>query len=85
MDPASAPSNPMYTNEILIDILKDTADVDYTDNASVLFGLFDGTVQPDIFLTFANKVAFQQVYIVKVLLVITRPYHSCVHFCCNSN
>ena len=68
MDPSQSPmaSSPMSTNEVLLDILKDTVDVDYSDNASVLFGLFDQTVQPDIFLTFANKVALQQIFIVKV-------------------
>ena len=58
--------SPMCTNEVLLDILQDTEDVDYSDSASVLFGLFDGTVQPDIFLTFANKVALQQIFIVKM-------------------
>ena len=74
MDPLLSPATSNFVSPNLLDILKETDDIDFTDDASVLFGLFDGTVQPDIFLTFANKVALQQIFIVKVCipLIITQ-------------
>ena len=54
------------TIRILQEIIGDIEDVDFVDISSVLFGLFEGIVQPDIFLTFSNKVSLQQIFTVKV-------------------
>jgi hypothetical protein len=48
--------------------IDDSDDIDWTDAtfASCLFGLFQGCAQPDIYISFANKVSVQQVFTVKV-------------------
>ena len=57
------------TIQTLREIIGDNEDVDFVDISSVLFGLFEGIVQPDIFLTFSNKVSLQQIFTVKVRAV----------------
>jgi hypothetical protein len=52
--------------QTLREIIGDNEDVAFIDISSVLFGLFEGIVQPDIYLTFENKVSLQQIFTVKV-------------------
>ena len=52
----------------LAPFIDDSEDIDWDDKTytSCLFGLFQGCAQPDIYISFANRVSVQQVFTVKV-------------------